>query len=224
MEESLFAERFPSLCAGGDEYISQLIAQSQTVKIPANEFVFQSGTPCQNYLLVLEGKIRVQLTSASGREVTLYRIGPGESCILTTSCLLSSERYPAEAITETEIVARAMPMSGFQKTLNSSEQFRQFVFDSFSKRLTSVIERIEAVAFTPIDQRLASMLLQSYESGNDTTATHQELSVELGTAREVVSRHLKRFESRGWIALARGRISVLDAPALQVVRDAGVCD
>ena len=224
MADTLFSERFPELSAGDDAAIAELLAHAQSVTIPASEFVFHSGTPCQNFLLVLDGVVRVQLTSASGREVTLYRISPGETCILTTSCLLSSDRYPAEAITETEVTAYAMPMSKFQSTLNSSEKFRQFVFDSFSRRLTSVIERIEAVTFTSIDTRLAILLLESHESGKDTTATHQELSVELGTAREVVSRHLKRFEASGWITLARGRISVIDAPALRRVRDASECD
>ena len=131
MADALFSERFPGLSAGDDAAITELLKHAQRVTIPASEFVFHSATPCQNFLLVLDGVVRVQLTSASGREVTLYRIRPGETCILTTSCLLSSDRYPAEAITETEVTAYAMPMANFQIALNSSDKFRQFVFDSF---------------------------------------------------------------------------------------------
>ena len=151
----------------------------------------------------------MQLTSESGREITLYRIGPGGSCILTTSCLLSNEHYPAEAIAESDVDAVAIPMTVFREALENSQFFRQFVFDGFSSRLTNVIRKIEQISFTSIDTRLAALLLELEERGIE-KITHQDLAVELGTAREVVSRHLKRFESEGWVELGRGRITVTD--------------
>jgi CRP/FNR family transcriptional regulator len=176
--------------------------------------VFHAGDACQAFLLLLDGEVRVQLTSEGGREVTLYRIGPGGSCILTTSCLLSHEHYPAEAIAESDVEAVAIPMNAFQEALETSQFFRQFVFDGFSSRLTNVIRKIEQIAFTGIDARLATLLLDLDDRGVE-TVTHQDLAVELGTAREVVSRHLKRFENAGWVRLGRGRITLTDREHLE---------
>jgi len=178
--------------------------------------VFHAGDLCQAFLILLDGEVRVQLTSASGREVTLYRIGPGGSCILTTSCLLSNEHYPAEAIAESDVEALAIPVSSFQSALESSQWFRRFVFDGFSSRLTSVIQKIEQIAFTAIDVRLAAVLLDLDRKGVE-KITHQDIAVELGTAREVVSRHLKRFESQGWVQLGRGQVSLTDRPQIEAL-------
>jgi CRP/FNR family transcriptional regulator len=188
----------------------------QIVKIDQNRFVFHAGDLCQAFLMLLEGNVRVQLTSASGREVTLYRISPGGSCILTTSCLLSHEDYPAEAIAESDLVAAAIPSAIFQDALDESHRFRTFVFDSFSTRLKNVIARIEELAFTSIDARLARVLLELHEKQVE-KVTHQDIAVELGTAREVVSRHLKRFANEGWVELGRGRVTIIDPANLQRV-------
>lgn len=152
--------------------------------------------------------------------MTLYRIGSGGSCILTTSCLLSNEHYPAEAVAETDIVAVAIPNASFQDALDESRRFRDFVFDGFSARLTSVIHRIDQLALTSINARLAAALIDMEKSGR-TSVTHQKLAVELGTAREVVSRHLKALEIEGTVRLGRSRITVLDRARLQKIVDSG---
>jgi CRP/FNR family transcriptional regulator len=191
----------------------RLLAGMQVVRLDRDRFVFHSGDLCQAFLVLLEGSVRVQLTSASGREVTLYRIAPGGSCILTTSCLLSHENYPAEAIAESDLVAAAIPYELFQRALEDSKRFRDFVFDGFSNRLKNVIGKIEELAFTSIDARLARVLLELDDRGTD-KVTHQDIAVELGTAREVVSRHLKRFAAEGWVDVGRGRILVTDREGL----------
>jgi CRP/FNR family transcriptional regulator len=185
--------------------------------------VFHAGDLCQTFLLLLEGDIRVQLTSASGREVTLYRISPGGSCILTTSCLLSQENYPAEAIAESDLVAAAIPGALFQEALNRSQRFRTFVFNGFATRLKNVISRIEEMAFTSIDARLGRALLELRNKQVE-KVTHHDIAIELGTAREVVSRHLKRFADEGWVELGRGRITVVDSAALKRMIDSTLGD
>ena len=201
-----------------DPVIDELARGARAVSLQNRQFVFRSGDQCHAFLVLLEGSIRVQLTSAGGREITLYRIGPGGSCILTTSCLLSHERYPAEAITESDVVAVAFSDDSFQAALDSSRPFRDFVFDGFSTRLTDVISRIEQVALTPIDARLIKALLELAERGDD-QVTHQQLAVELGTAREVVSRHLKKLEREGLLALGRGRIVIQDKAKLRMLQE-----
>ena len=206
-----------------DPLLEQLTQSAQIVKLEQDQFVFHAGDLCGAFLVVLQGTVRVQLTAASGREVTLYRISPGGSCILTTSCLLSQENYPAEAIAESEVVAVAIPNVVFQSVLERSARFRQLVFNGFSERLRNVIVKIEELAFTAIDSRLARLLLELDEKGID-NITHQVLSVELGTAREVISRHLKRFEQQGWLQLGRRQVIVIDRTGLEGIISTRHCD
>ena len=196
-----------------DAHLERLLESGTPVRLEADQFVFRPGDACESFLILMDGRIRVQLISEEGKEVTLYRIGPGGSCVLTTSCLFSSDQYPAEAIAETDIEALAFSRSLFEETVEVSAQFRRFVFDGFSQRLAKVIGRMEELAFTSIDYRLAKALVDLHER-EQTQVTHNELAVELGTAREVVSRHLKRMETRGLIALGRGQVTVLDLPEL----------
>lgn len=210
---------FPELAKSNDPAVKKLMDSAQTVTVRAQEFVCHTGATCDNYLLALDGTVRVQLTAESGREVTLYRVRPGGSCILTTSCLLSGEHFPAEAIAETNVTALLIDQHSFQRALDESADFRHFVFANISRRLGDVIRRMEAITFTTIDKRLAGVLMDSRTSDSVSAMTHQALAVELGTAREVISRHLKRFESRGLIHLGRGRIQITDPERLALIRD-----
>jgi CRP/FNR family transcriptional regulator len=164
---------------------------------------------------VLDGSVRVQKLGENGREIVLYRVGRGETCLLTTSCLIARERYPAEGITETEVRAAALPDEPFNEALALSSEFRGFVFASFGARLAELMALIEAISFGRIDARLARRLLESETASGEVIATHQELAAELGTAREVVSRFLKEFERRGYVRLARGRIEIAERAALE---------
>lgn len=144
----------------------------------------------------------------------LYRVKPGGTCALTTSCIIGREEYPAEAVVEKDITAMMFPDSEFRQALLDSEVFRQFVFQGFSRRLCDIVSRMETVALKTIDERLAAHLL----SGDDdslSNITHQVLAAEIGTAREVVSRKLKRFEADGLIRSSRGRVEIVDRDALR---------
>lgn len=210
---TLLQESLPALAQ--DAELTAILARAHSLTLPAGQTVFQPGTVCQNYLLVARGQVRVQLLTAGGREVVLYHVGPGDSCVLTTSCLLGAAHYPAEGVTATEVTAFALSAADFQHGLDSSAAFRRFVFGNLGRRLSEVIARMEQVVFAPIDTRLAGSLLQLAGAGTQIEATHHTLAVELGTAREVVSRHLKRFEEHGWVRLGRGSIDLLDCAALQ---------
>lgn len=199
-----------------ERLLDDIVSGARLVKLDSGSYVFHAGDLCEAFLLLVEGGVRVQLTAASGREVTLYRIAPGGSCILTTSCLLGHENYPAEAIAESSVVAVAIPSSVFEDLLEKSKPFRRLVFDSFATRLKNVITKIEELSFTGIDARLARVLLDCNARGVD-RITHQEISVELGTAREVVSRHLKRFEFERWVVLGRGRVTVVSRAGLEKI-------
>jgi CRP/FNR family transcriptional regulator len=204
---------FPELAA--DAELDALLSRAQQLILTAGTRVFAPGAACRNYLLVATGRVRVQLLTSGGREVVLYHVGAGESCVLTTSCLMGRTPYPAEGITETAVTAMALAVADFDQGLESSAAFRRLVFGNLGRRLAEVIARMEQVAFGPIDARLADSLLALAAQGNPLQLTHQALAVELGSAREVVSRHLKRFEDQGWVRLGRGSIELLNPIALQ---------
>lgn len=204
-----------------DTVMQQLRAQVQVVQLPAGQKVFHRGDPCRNYLVVVNGSVRVQTLSPGGREVVLYRVADAQSCVITTSCLISREAYPAEGVTETDTTAMVISQGLFNEALGCSEMFRRFVFANQGRRLSDLIRRVEDVAFGRVDARLARMLVErcGREPGS-ITATHQQLASELGTAREVVSRQLKVFEKNGWIAVHRGAVEVLQPLALSRVWEA----
>lgn len=202
-------ERFPSLAGLEVATRKELLARAALVDLPAGVTVFRGGDECQNYLLVLEGSVRVQMTAKSGREIVLYRVDAGETCVLTTACLLAHQAYSAEGITETPVRAVAIPATAFNDLLSKSPTLRGFVFAAFGTRISDLLLLVEEVAFGRLDIRLARLLLDRADADDNLDMTHQALAVELGTAREVVSRQLKEFERKGAITLARGHISLL---------------
>ncbi len=211
---SSWLDRFPGLRALEPETAAALERGAQLVDLPAGQTVFGTGDECHNYLLVLDGSVRVQMTSESGREIVLYRVDSGESCVLTTSCLLAHEAYAAEGITETLVRAVAIPARLFLDLLGRSPALRNFVFTTYGSRIADLMILVEEVAFGRLDLRLARFLLKRGVQ-HEVDMTHQALAVELGSAREVVSRQLKEFERHGWVKLSRGRIRVLDPAGLE---------
>ena len=207
---------YPGIADLDDDVRSRLIASAQTVNVPPGASPFRKGDPCKNFILVLEGQVRVQLSSEGGREVVLYRVKRGGTCALTTSCLIGKEEYPAESVIEKAVTAMMLPDTEFRQALLDSEEFREFVFRGFSRRLCSIVNRMEHVALKTIDERLAHHLLSH---GDDTVSdiTHQVMAAEIGTAREVVSRKLKRFESDGLIRSSRGKVEIIDRENLQML-------
>lgn len=198
---------------------AHLLSQSKVVDLPAKTVVFGPGKAVETMFLILSGTVRVQQSSENGHEIVLYRIHSGETCVLTTSCLLSHEPYSATGITETEVRAVTIPRATFDNLLATSAVFRDFVFASFSKRITDLLMMVEEVAFQRIDVRLAQALLWLSVNDDRIATTHQALSVELGTAREVISRQLQEFQRRGWIALSRGSVEILRKDPIQDLAD-----
>ncbi|OHC73445.1 MAG: Crp/Fnr family transcriptional regulator [Rhodospirillales bacterium RIFCSPLOWO2_12_FULL_58_28] len=213
---------FPGLRDLEMEPLKTLRAAATPVTVPAGTVLFQEGSECGKYILVLDGSVRVQKISESGREIVLYRVENGQACVLTTSCLMCGETYGAEGVSETEVKAVALPKSAFRSLLATSEKFREFVFTIFGKRISDLMMIIEEVAFHRIDGRLAQFLLEHADAEKCLNKTHQELAAELGSVREVISRQLKEFERRGWVALSRKRIEILNAAALADLKKTGL--
>ena len=210
MADAVWIERFHGLSSLPAPVKAQLVAESAVIKVPAGKTVFGPGAVPDNLLFLLDGRVRVQQTSESGRDIVLYRVEAGESCVLTTACLLAHEPYSAEGVTETDVTAVAIPRGAFDRLMASSQEFRDFVLTAYARRITDLFRVIDDVAFGRIDVRLAGRLLALATEGDDLATTHQQLATELGTAREVISRVLHDFQKRGFVAQSRGKITLLD--------------
>ncbi|WP_138466342.1 Crp/Fnr family transcriptional regulator [Poseidonocella sp. HB161398] len=208
---------FGALAALPQEIRDELERRSTVMDIPEGTTIFAPGMQADNLLLLLSGTVRVQQVSESGREIVLYRVEAGESCVMTTACLIAHEDYAAEGITETPCRAVAIPRQVFDDLAAKSDAFRQFVFTSYARRITDLFGVIEALAFQRVDIRLAQRLLKLAGPGGLLETTHQKLATELGTAREVVSRQLREFQRRGWIEQARGSVQLTDRAALEAL-------
>lgn len=207
-------DRFPSLAGLEPDSVTALERSSRLVSLPAGSRIYGAGQVAENFLLLLDGTVRVQQASENGREIVLYRVAAGESCALTTVCLMNHEDYLAEAIAETPIHAVAVPRAVFDDLVGRSPVFRRFVFAAFSSRITDLFRIIDDVAFQRLDIRLAQKLAELSKGRDSIAATQQQLASELGTAREVVSRVLGELSRRGLIEIGRGVIQILDRAAL----------
>ncbi|HEU4402840.1 MAG TPA: Crp/Fnr family transcriptional regulator [Candidatus Polarisedimenticolia bacterium] len=187
---------------------------ARLVQAPAGQRLFQEGSPCTHYPLLVEGVIRASKCSPDGHEILLYRLSPGESCVITVVALLGGTPYPAVGTAETKLTLLGVPRDLFLELVLKSPAFRVFVFRFLSQRMAHLMALIDDVAFRRVDQRLASRLLLHKEP---IAATHQMLADDLGTTREVVSRTLEAFQEAGMLRLGRKRIEILDRNALDRV-------
>lgn len=210
--------QFPGLAGMEAPVRARLTAESKIISVPKGTVIFGPGKAPENLLLLLSGTIRVHQTSESGRDIVLYRVSAGESCVLTTACLLAYEDYLAEGVAETDVQAVAIPRRVFEELIAESTVFRRFVFTAYSRRITDLFFVIEEIAFRRMDIRLAQKLVELPAPGGVIATTHQDLAAELGTAREVISRQLKEFQRRGWVALSRGEIRITDRDALKALQ------
>lgn len=211
-------DAFPRLAQLEPEARALLASAGQPIAAPAGAVLFRPGEVCARFVMLRRGTVRVQMLSDTGHEIVLYRVRTGETCVLTTTCLIAHEAYSAEGVAEGDVEALLLPVDAFERLMALSAVFRGFVLAAFGERMAELMQRLDEVAFRPIDARLAARLLQAATThGGGIETTHQALAVELGTAREVVSRRLKQFERRGLLALARGAIEIRDREGLRQV-------
>ena len=193
--------------------LRRIVESMQTLTVPAATTVFDEHQPCQGFPFVLAGAIRVVKLSTNGRELPLYRVLAGESCIISSGCLLGHADYNARGVSEGPTTLALLPRPLFDEML-AEPVFRNFVFALFSERMAELMQLVEEVAFRKLDQRLAALLLGK---GRVLHTTHQQLSDELGSVREMVSRLLKGFAEQGLVKLGREQVELLDAAGLRRV-------
>ena len=214
----------PLLLALPAEGLDRLAAQP-VLELPAGTRVFETGTDCGGFPIILSGMVRVFKHLANGRRIELYRVTPDEPCILSLGCLLGGGQYPASGMTGDATRLTVMPSGLFNECVANNAAFRNAMFQALGKRLVNTMELVEEVVTLRLDVRLAAALLAHAGLQEGTAAgraapialTHQQLADELGTVREMVSRLLDDFAQRGMLALGRGRIEIIDADKLRAL-------
>ena len=210
------SEAFPFLQSIPRASRDAFLAQAVRKNLENKQVLVRDGNKCAYLPFVLEGTLRVFKTSETGKELTLYRIEPGESCILTATCILNGSSFPAIAEAEGSTDVLLAPAKLLVRFVEEYAEWRRFVFGLYSKRLEIVLSLVEEVAFHHIDSRIAAYLLKFADGQQGVVSkTHAEIASELGTSREVVTRILRDFEADGMIQTLRGRIKILGAADLK---------
>ena len=183
------------------------------MRVPADTVLFSENTACQGFPLVLEGEIKVSRNSGDGRSLELYRVVPGELCLVSSASLFRSQPLSAFGITTKPSHFLLIRPELFKRWIETPA-FRNDVLGLFAERMADLTGLIDAVAFHKLDRRLAAALLGR---GQQLNITHQALADELGTVREMVTRLLRRFEREGWVSLGREQIQIVNSIALRAL-------
>lgn len=210
---------YPTLESLTEQEIAGLCSPERIIDAPVATELFSERQPCRGFPLLVSGVIKVVKATPSGREIQLYRVKPGGSCIISSTCLLGHSPYNARGVAQTEVRLITLPAGLFEKLIARNGDFRDFVFHLLAERIAELMQLVEEIAFHRLDQRLAKLLLNR---NAPILTTHQSLADELGSVREIVSRLLKNFSEQGLVTLGREHITVLDRDALK--RQAGLSD
>ncbi len=198
---------------------AQKVSGVRPIRAGVGEKLFRSGDPCPGFLALERGVIKVTMSAASGREIVLYRVQPGEICLQTFTCLVQHRAYGAEGVVEEAIEALLIPPSAFDQLMIDDTAFRGAIMSSVAERFVDFERTVEALAFTGLEQRVATALVRLMDGDGVARVTHEDLAVEIGSAREAVSRLLATMAKQGIVALSRGRVQVLRTSALQRLAD-----
>ena len=203
-------ELYPAL-AQVHPSLAELSPTLAPLAVPAGTVLFSENSPCRGFPLVLAGEVKVSRSSGDGRSLELYRVVPGELCLVSSASLFRAQPLSAHGVTTQASSLILVPPDIFQHWLETA-LFRNEVLGLFADRMADLTSLVDAVAFHKLDRRLASALLGH---GSQLAITHQALADELGTVREIVSRLLRRFEREGWVALGREQIQITNSAALR---------
>jgi CRP/FNR family transcriptional regulator, anaerobic regulatory protein len=193
---------------------AQRLAALPEHHLPAGTILFHPGDPAQDFIIVLKGRIEVYLTGASGREIMLYAVEPGQSCVQSTLALMGDEPFTGEGVAMTAIDVVTIPKALFRAMMDTDAGFRGFVMQAFAQRMADITRLLERVAFGRIESRLAAALIELAE-GAVVHATHADLAARIGTAREVISRRLEAMARSGLVRTDRSLVHLRDLPALR---------
>jgi CRP/FNR family transcriptional regulator len=183
------------------------------IQLETDDVIFDTCRPAHFFYFLTSGSIRVSYLGLD-REIFLYRVQPGEICILSVGKLLASSPDQVGAFSEQPGTIVAIPEALLIQFVQTSPLFCLYIIDCYTRRIGDLLELLDAVSFSRMNQRLAGLLLSK---GIIIQATHSQLANELGTAREVISRILKGFENEGLVKLERGKVLIINRRDLEAI-------
>ena len=186
-------------------------------EVPQGAVLFRPGETVKGYVIVLTGHVGVSLLGPNGRDILLYEVAPGQSCIQSTLGLLGGDDYSAEAVATAPTRLVLVPRPVFLELLDTSPAFRKVVFAAFAERMQAMMQLIETMSFMRVEARLAALILERAGEDGVLAITQAEIARAIGTAREVVSRRLDKLAQTGAIRTGRGEIRVRDRAALEAL-------
>jgi len=196
----------------------RLLAAGKPFRAGRGQLLLSRGQPCPGITVLLEGRLRIFLQDASGRELVLYRLGTREICSLSLVAVLRGEPFPASVAAERDVTGVQIPSRRFLALLDEDRALRHHVLAHTAERLVEALSLVECSVFGGLQERILHALLRRLDGRGERAAldvTHEELARETGSSRESVSRALKLMERRGCLRLGRGRIEILERGMLQ---------
>jgi CRP/FNR family transcriptional regulator len=183
-----------------------------TKKFPKGFHVHSGAEDCSGLIIVKSGQLRAFMVSNSGKELTLYRLLEDDICLFSASCILKQINFDIYVDAEKESQCYLIPTNIFQIISEKNQYVSKFINDLMSKRFSEVMWLIEHTLFKSFDERLASFLIDqsSIENSTNLKITHEEIANHIGSAREVVSRMLKHFQTEGILNIKRGNIEIIN--------------
>lgn len=190
-------------------------AVRRTVK--KGTLLHNGDTDCQGLLLVEEGQLRAYILSEEGREVTIYRLFAMDLCLFSASCLMNSIQFDITIETEKDTSLWMIPPDVYKEVMEESAAAANFTNEVMASRFSEVMWLMEQVLWKSFDRRLAAFLTEEsvLEGTGELKITHEKIAAHLGTAREVVTRMLKYFQTEGLVRLSRGTVEVIDPEGLR---------
>lgn len=203
-------QTYPQFVCADPLVWDDIFLTTEVIELPADMLVLEPESLSTQFMLIIEGSVRVYQQNPDTREITLYRTHCGDLCVLSINGMMHCKEFGAFAKTESTVTALALSRFQFMKAMSMSPAFCEYVLMNLTKRITDVFQIIETTVFESLDTRLMCFLNRmSRDSSSDSlTITHRDLARELGTSREVISRILKTFERQGYIMQKRGVIQI----------------
>ena len=204
MDKKKLQQLFPNLEEG---LYGEMVKHGTVLEIKAGETLLKVGQTIRSTMLILEGLVKLYREDNEGKEFFIYHLDAGQACSLSMVCAAKQETSEVLAKALTDATVLAIPLEYMDQWMSKYKSWYQFVITSYRNRFEELLKTIDAIAFTNMDERLEYYLKKQVEKlGNNLKITHQEIANDLNSSREVISRLLKKMETKGWLTIHRNSI------------------
>jgi len=211
MNDVLWGSCFPKLTDISEDLYKTAISSLMLKEYPAGYTILELGAACSHFAYLISGSLDIKVVSKSGREQTIVNISKDDFCVLNTICIISGGEYPAKASTTSYSEILFIEETMFELLLHESRLFRKFIFKGINVQLAEIFNQYQQLLLPNISERLAAYLVIHSKNGTKPIhITQKELANNLGTVREVVSRHMSFFKKNAWLDYSRGRIDLVN--------------